>query len=147
METIGFIGGGNMAEAVIKGIITARIYPPENILVSDIKQDRLQYLANTYQLRTTTDNAEVSRTVDILVLSIKPQIMPDALQGIKGNISPDTLIISIAAGILIRKITDVLGHLPVIRVMPNTPALIGTGASGVFANDQAKPMLRKAQRR
>lgn len=146
MNMIGFIGGGNMAEALLKSLIETKLYPPENIFISDINSERLQYLSNTYKVRTTNDNKEVSQTVDILVLSIKPQVMADALQSIKDNTSSDSLVISIAAGVKVEKITNVLGNIGVIRVMPNTPALVGAGASAIFANDRAKPMLRYAER-
>jgi len=146
MDILGFIGGGNMAEALIKGITASNLYPPENIVVSDISTERLDYLTGQYRVRTDSDNSEISRTVDVLILSVKPQVMPKALESIKDNISPDTLVISIAAGIKIEKITNVLGNIALIRVMPNTPALIGQGASAIFANDRAKPMLRKAER-
>ncbi len=146
MDTIGFIGGGNMAEAIIKGIIAAKVYPPENIIASDIKSERLEFLKEHYRVRTTADNAELARSVDVLVLSVKPQNMSDALNSIKGSVNPDTLVISIAAGIQTKMIVSSLGNLGVVRVMPNTPALIGQGAAALYATDRAKPMLRKAQR-
>jgi pyrroline-5-carboxylate reductase len=146
MDVIGFIGGGNMAEALIKGVIAAKVYPPENIVVSDIRTERLELLRKQYKVRTTADNTALARSVDILVLSVKPQNMAEVLDGIKGSVNPDTLVISIAAGIKTRMITSALDNVGVVRVMPNTPALIGQGASALFATDRAKPMLRKAQR-
>ncbi|MGD9110137.1 MAG: pyrroline-5-carboxylate reductase [Phycisphaerales bacterium] len=146
MDTVGFIGGGNMAEALIKGMIAAKVYPAENIVVSDVLAERLEYLKKQYAVRTEADNASVARVVDILVLSVKPQKMTEALESIKGQLGPEALIISIAAGIKTNNITDVLGQMPVVRVMPNTPALIGEGASALYANDLAKPHLRKAER-
>jgi pyrroline-5-carboxylate reductase len=146
MDTIGFIGGGNMAEAIIKGVIAARVYPPENIIASDIKSERLDFLQKQYKVRTTSDNAELARSVDVLVLSVKPQNMADALNSIKGSVNLDTLVISIAAGIKTQMISSALGNVGVVRVMPNTPALIGQGAAALYATDRAKPALRKAQR-
>jgi pyrroline-5-carboxylate reductase len=146
MDTVGFIGGGNMAEALIKGLTAAKVYPPENIIVSDILAERLEYLKKQYAVRTEADNASVARVVDILVLSVKPQKMTEALESIKGQLGPEALVISIAAGIKTSNITDVLGQIPVVRVMPNTPALISEGASALYANDLAKPHLRKAER-
>ncbi|MBN1795771.1 MAG: pyrroline-5-carboxylate reductase [Sedimentisphaerales bacterium] len=145
MDTLGFIGGGNMAATLIKDIIKSKIYPPENILVSDIKPDRLKFLSNQYHVRTLSDNAELARQVDVLVLSVIPQVMNDVLEGIKGSVSSDLLVISIAAGITTEKITNALGNIAVIRVMSNTPAMISEGASAIFTNDRAKPMLRKAE--
>jgi len=145
METIGFIGSGNMAEALIKGIITARLYEPENILVSDIRPERLNFLAKEYHVQPVDKNANLAAKVDILILSVKPQNMTEALESIKDAIKQETLVISIAAGIKTAKIAEALGDMAIVRVMPNTPALIGEGASALFANDKAKPMLQKAK--
>ncbi len=144
METIGFLGSGNMAEALIKGVITAGVYRPENIFISDVRPDRLDFLAKNYGVQKADSNAALAGKVDILVLSVKPQNMTDALQSIKETIKTDTLIISIAAGIKVANITAVLGDMAIVRVMPNTPALIGEGASALFANEKAKKMLQKA---
>jgi pyrroline-5-carboxylate reductase len=145
MGTIGFIGSGNMAEALIKGIIAAGIYKPENIFVSDIRPERLGFLAKRYGVQKADGNAALAAKVDILILSVKPQNMTDALQGIKDAVGADTLIISIAAGVKVANIAAVLGDTAIVRVMPNTPALIGEGASALFANDRAKPMLEAAK--
>ncbi len=145
MDTIGFIGGGNMAEALIKGIIKAKLYKPKNIFVSDIKVERLAYLAKEYGVQTAGDNKLLAGKVDTLVLSVKPQTIADVLQSIKNCLKSGTLIISIAAGKKVAGISAVLGYVPIVRVMPNTPALIGEGASALFANEKAKPMLEKAK--
>jgi len=144
MDTIGFLGGGNMAEALIKGIVAAKVYAPENIFVSDIRPERLQLLAKEYHVQTADGNAALAANVDILVLSVKPQNMTEALRSIKDALKTDTLVISIAAGIKVANISDVLGDIAIVRVMPNTPALISEGASALFANDKAKPMMEKA---
>jgi len=144
VETIGFVGGGNMAEALIKGIISAKVYAPQNIFASDIRAERLDYLAKQYGVRTFSENAELAAKVDILILSVKPQKMAEALRSIKDVLKKDTLVVSIAAGKKIADITDQLGDMPIIRVMPNTPALIGQAASALFANEKAQPMLEKA---
>ena len=145
METIGFLGGGNMAEALIKGITAAKVYKPENIFVSDIRVERLDFLAKEYGVKTAEANSELAAKVDILVLSVKPQSMTEALESIAIVLKKDLLVISIAAGIKVANITDVLGDVAVVRVMPNTPALIGEGAAALFANNKAKPMLEKAR--
>ena len=145
METIGFIGSGNMAEALIKGIITAGVHKPGNIFISDIRPERLDFLAKRYGVQKADSNAALAAKVDILVLSVKPQNMTYALQSIKDAVGADTFVISIAAGIKIANIAAVLGDTAIVRVMPNTPALIGEGAGALFANDKAKPMLEKAK--
>jgi pyrroline-5-carboxylate reductase len=133
-----------MAEALIKGITGAQVYAPENIFASDIRPERLQLLAKQYQVQTVDSNPALAAKVDILVLSVKPQNMAEALQSIKDAFKPDTLVISIAAGVKVANITVVLGDIAIVRVMPNTPALISEGASALFANDKAKPMMEKA---
>jgi pyrroline-5-carboxylate reductase len=145
MSTIGFIGSGNMAEALIKGIITARLYKPANIFISDIRPQRLKQLAKKYKVKPAKDNRDLASKADIIVLSIKPQSMTEALGSIKDAISGRKLVISIAAGVKTSRIADVLGNVAIIRAMPNTPALIGEGASALFANAKAKTMLKKAK--
>ena len=144
MDTIGFVGSGNMAEALIKGIIAAKIYAPENVFVSDIRTERLELLADKYGVTAVENNAELAGKVEIVVLSIKPQNMTDALESIKAAVGPDKLVISIAAGIRLAKIAGVLGPVPIVRVMPNTPALIRQGAAALYANEKAIPMLDTA---
>ena len=144
MDTIGFVGSGNMAEALIKGIIAAKLYAPENVLVSDIRAERLEFLAGKYGVTAVESNAELAAKAKTLVLSIKPQNMADALQSIKDAIGSETLVISIAAGIKVTKIAAVLGDMAIVRVMPNTPALIAEGASALYANERAKSLLDKA---
>jgi pyrroline-5-carboxylate reductase len=87
VETIGFIGGGNMAEALIKGILAAKLYTPEDILVSDIRAERKEYLGKEYRVQPVEHNKELSSQVDILVLSVKPQQMNEALNSIAGSLS------------------------------------------------------------
>ena len=145
MDTIGFVGGGNMAEAMIRGIITAHVYQPVNIYVSDIRAERLKYLAEKYNVVTLGDNAELAEKVDILVLSVKPQNLIDALQSVKGRLKRDVLIISIVAGKKIANISAELGDVAIVRVMPNTPALVDEGASALFANEKAEHKVDKAR--
>ncbi len=144
VNTIGFIGGGNMAEALIRGIVAAEIYVPQNVLVSDIRSEQLEFLADNYGVMAAGSNSELTAKVETVVLSVKPQNMMDVLEGVKDSIGPETLVISIAAGIKVANLAAVLGEIAIIRVMPNTPALIGEGASALFANERARPLLEKA---
>jgi pyrroline-5-carboxylate reductase len=146
MDTIGFVGAGNMAEALINGLTKAEIYAPADILISDIKAERLKLLAEKYGVSIAQNNAELAAKVDILVLSVKPQNMNEALESIKDAFKQDTLVISIAAGIKTANVAAFLGDAAIVRVMPNTPALISEGASALFANEKAKPALDKARR-
>jgi pyrroline-5-carboxylate reductase len=146
MEIIGFLGSGNMAEALIKAILSANTYKPENIFISDIRQKRLDFLAKQFGVQKAKSNADLAEKVDILVLSVKPQNITEALHSIKSTVKQGSLIISIAAGIKISNITQVLGDRPIVRVMPNTPALVGQAATALFANQEARPMLQKAKK-
>lgn len=145
MDAIGFIGSGNMAEAMINGVLKANVYRPGLVYTSDVRPERLSYLREHYGVRTTKSNAELASKADILVLSVKPQNMTDALGSIKDAIKPDALIISIAAGIKTSNISAVLGDVAIVRVMPNMPAWVDEGASVLFANEKAKTKVEVAR--
>lgn len=147
---IGFIGAGNMGEAMVGALIRADIFSPAMIMMSDVYQDRLEYMRKTYGVTVMSDNFRLFSESDIIVLAVKPQQMGQVLGDIAGQkeyrISSRKRIISIAAGILIRKIEDALypplndasrQNLPIIRVMPNTPALVLAAMSGMSANRHA----------
>ncbi|HAO22252.1 MAG TPA: pyrroline-5-carboxylate reductase [Desulfobacteraceae bacterium] len=147
---IGFIGAGNMGEAMVGALIRADIFSPAMIMMSDVYQDRLEYMRKTYGVTVMSDNFRLFSESDIIVLAVKPQQMGQVLGDIAGQkeyrISNRKRIISIAAGILIRKIEDALypplndasrQNLPIIRVMPNTPALVLAAMSGMSANRHA----------
>ncbi len=144
MSTIGFIGSGNMAEALIRGILAAKVYVPQQVFSSDVRAERLKELASRYGVVPCDANAEVVKRSETVVLSVKPQVMSDALQSIQDFAGAGKLFISIAAGVRVARIAAALGDVPIIRVMPNTPALIGEGAGALFANERAKPLLERA---
>ncbi len=125
--TIGFIGSGNMGEAMIKGILGQGLVEPESIFASDPRDERLAYLREQYGIRTTTNNREVARAADILVLSIKPQVFPKVQKEINLDVRPDALVLSILAGVRMRSIANGLKHAIVVRAMPNTPGQFGAG--------------------
>lgn len=140
-KKIGFIGAGNMAEALIKGVITKRIIDPKNIRASDVVTQRLNYIRETYGIRTMQDNIKLVSESDMVVLAVKPGDVYPVLDQIKGHLNSKKLLISIAAGIRLTSIEKRLKKgSRVIRVMPNTPALIMEGASalskGTFAIDR-----------
>jgi pyrroline-5-carboxylate reductase len=146
MSTIGFIGAGNMAEAILQGIISAGLFQPGDVAVSDIRPERLEQLAAQYRISTFADNAQVAAYSDVLVLSVKPFVLAEALKSIQGHIKDDAVIVSIIAGKRLDAITAVLGDVPVVRVMPNTPALINQGASALYANARAQPQVQAIQK-
>lgn len=123
---IGFIGGGNMAEAMIKGMLNSNI---RDIMVSEPRDDRRLYLEKTYNVKTTHDNKEVVKSCNIVILAVKPQNMEDVTGEISNFISADKIIVSIAAGITLSYLTSKLKISKIIRVMPNTPALVLEGMS------------------
>ena len=145
METIGFIGSGNMAEAFINGVLKAGVYRPGKVYVSDVRPERIEYLREHYGVRTATDNAELASKVDVLVLSVKPQNMKAALEAITGHIDKDILVISIAAGIKTSLISSILGDIAIVRVMPNMPAWVREAASVLYANEKARKNVEKAR--
>lgn len=131
-KNIGFIGAGNMADALIKGLIKSRLYTPDRIAASDNDASKLKTRSETYGIRTYDSNRDLVHASSIIVLSIKPQVMRGVLSEIAGFLTPGYLIISIAAGITIDLIQDAIGNdKPIIRVMPNTPALIQRGISAL----------------
>ncbi len=139
-KCLGFIGGGNMAEAMIRGLLKARLLGPDDILVSDVAPERLAYLQQTFGVRTSQDNAEVAGKADIVLFAVKPQIMSPVLDGLLDVITEQKVLISIAAGISTRFITEKFpGKVRVVRVMPNTPALVLEGASALAPGADAMP--------
>jgi pyrroline-5-carboxylate reductase len=123
---IGFIGGGNMAEAIIKGIFGKR---GRDIMVSEPRDERRAYLEYTYKINTTSDNKEVVKSCNIIILAVKPQNMDSVSAEISDAISSDKIVVSIAAGITLSYLSSRLKTSKIIRVMPNTPALVQEGMS------------------
>lgn len=122
---IGFIGGGNMAEALIKGIVAKH---GKDIMVSEPRDDRRDYLEKMYHIKTTPYNKKVVKECTIIILAVKPQNMDEVSAEIS-DVSTDKIIVSIAAGIPISYLSSRLNTSKIIRVMPNTPALIQEGMS------------------
>ncbi len=135
--TIGFIGTGNMAEALIRGLVAAGVAAPEQIVGSDPRPERCEEMARKYGIRTTPDNVPIAREAEILILSVKPQVMAKVLEEIAPQIHPRALVISIAAGIPLAAIEGRLPKSRVVRTMPNTPALVGAGATAIAAGGHA----------
>jgi pyrroline-5-carboxylate reductase len=139
MQKIAFIGAGNMAEALISGIIEESIWGPRNILITDIRPERLDELEDTYGVQPHTA-ADAIAAADIIVLAVKPQQLPDLLQDIASEINlQEQCILSIAAGVKTVTIEDALGEgARVVRAMPNTPALVGHGAAALCGGQWAR---------
>ena len=130
-ERIGFIGGGKMAEALAKGIINARLSSVDKIIASDVDNKRCQILEKDTGIKTTQENKKVTSESDIIILAVKPNIIGSILKELKNDITPKHLVVSIAAGIPLDFIESALNKgCRVVRVMPNTPCLVGETAAG-----------------
>jgi pyrroline-5-carboxylate reductase len=137
-EKIGFIGAGNMANALIKGLIASGQYTPKQILASDSDPAKLRSLSKQYGIEGYTSNNDLVRKSTIMLVAVKPQVIRDVLKGVKDDVREEHLIISIAAGISTQLIRSLLDRdMPIIRVMPNTPALIQKGISALAPNKTA----------
>ncbi len=130
-ERLGFIGGGKMGEALVKGILRAKLVSADKIIVSDVDKKRCQILEKETGIKTTQENKKVTSGSDIIILAIKPNVMGDILEELKSDITPEHLVVSIAAGIPLSFIESFLNKgCRAIRVMPNTPCLVGETAAG-----------------
>ena len=140
---LGFIGAGNMASALVGGLL-AQGWPASHLWLSDSNAAQLAPHAER-GCKTVTDNAVLAASVDLLVLSVKPQVMADVLRPIAGVVqNRQPLILSIAAGIPSDSLVRWLGgDLAVVRAMPNTPALVQSGATGLFANARVSNEQRR----
>ena len=133
---IAFIGSGNMATALIQGLLARKTARPDELVATDVRADALAALQRDYGIATTAKNVDACGA-DILVLSVKPQVMPSVLAELAAHIAESTLVISIAAGVPLAAIESQLPGRRAIRVMPNTPALVGAGATALAAGTHA----------
>jgi pyrroline-5-carboxylate reductase len=122
-----FIGGGNMGEAMVKGLLDQRLIDPAAITITDTNPERLRLLAERYGVRALGNNLEAVADADVVVLAIKPQVLKKVAAELQGHIPPHALILSIIAGARIAALQKGFDHLPVARAMPNTPAQVGQG--------------------
>jgi pyrroline-5-carboxylate reductase len=137
-QTIAFLGAGNMAEALVKGLLRAGVAAPGEILCTDRRPERGPELVGAYGVRFTKSNVEAAREAGIVVLSVKPQVMNKLLDEIAPALDASKLVISIAAGVPIAAIERKVGHgVRIVRTMPNTPALVGAGATALSPGEHA----------
>jgi pyrroline-5-carboxylate reductase len=139
MTRLGIIGAGNMAEALVAGIVKARLLDPSKVLVSDVKDERLKHLATRYKVKTTGNNLDVIRDNETVLIAVKPQQLKEVLDEVGGAVGDHHLIVSIVAGVPVRSIENRVGRgAAVIRVMPNTPALVQETAAGIALGSRAR---------
>jgi pyrroline-5-carboxylate reductase len=139
---IAFIGGGNMAKSLIGGLIN-KGFSSRYICVSDPVKENLDQLNRKFGIATALDNSIAAKDVDLMVLCVKPQILESVCKELQASLNQTPPVISIVAGIPLSLLMDWLGEdTPIIRCMPNTPALVQNGAAGMFANQKVDKKLR-----
>jgi pyrroline-5-carboxylate reductase len=141
--TISFIGSGTMAEAMIYGLVSQDIVNPKQIIASGPRLERGERLTERHGIHTTTDNRRAAEDGQIVVLSVKPQVLKDVMPEIRGHLRHQDLILSIIAGMPIELIANGLAHAAVVRAMPNTPAQIGQGITVWMATPQVGENQKK----
>ena len=135
-KKVGFLGAGNMGEAMIRGLLKAGTVPAEDIFAADVRLDRLQQLGKLYGIHTLSDNSLLVKRVDVVILAVKPQIIHSVLKEVGSAVTPKKLVISVAAGVpTVALRADLPKGVRLIRVMPNTPALVLEGMTAVAKAD------------
>jgi len=139
-KKIGFIGCGNMARAIISGLVNSGLIAPANILVWDRKAETNQQMAQQYGISAAESAEALAREADILFGAVKPNVILKVLSDLAGVMKKDALVVSIAAGVTLDSLAGVLGHdRKIVRVMPNTPALVNEGMTSVTPNVLVEP--------
>lgn len=146
IRTLGVVGAGVMAEAMIAGLLRRGLVARERVLCSHPRAERARELEGRYGVTVVANNAEVARRADILVLAVKPQVLPSVLRELAGAVRSDTVVMSIVAGASTAALAARLDHNAIIRVMPNTPAQIGAGVSVWFATPEVSPAAKSDAR-
>lgn len=135
MKKIGFIGCGNMAQAMIGGIVKSGIFSGRDIIVSDLNEDNLAAARERYGITAAANNIECAESADILILAVKPNLYERVISEISGRAKKDVVVVTIAAGRSIESTEKAFGReIKVVRVMPNTPSLVGEGMSSLCIN-------------
>jgi pyrroline-5-carboxylate reductase len=133
MKGLGFIGAGNMGEAMLRGVLAAKLLPAERVFVHDSRAERGAELAGRFGVTIAATTAELLGRCDTVVFAVKPNVLPDVLAALPAGRPSGTLFISIAAGTKAFVLLEALGReSAVVRAMPNTPALVGMGATGLY---------------
>jgi pyrroline-5-carboxylate reductase len=145
-RTIVFVGPGVMAEAIAAGLVERAGWPPEAIVMSGPRPERLRDLAARLGVRTQEDSRQAAAEANVVVLSVKPQTLPEVVEGLAGGIPPGALVLSIVAGARLADLSRRLQHAAIVRVMPNTPAQVGQGISVWAATAQADDSQRQQAR-
>ena len=145
-STLSVIGAGVMAEAIIAGVLERKLVPAASIIASHPRADRRSALSEKHGIQVTADNVDAARRGDVVVLGIKPQVMPGVLSELRGSLAPGKLVISIIAGATTQTLRRGLDHGALVRVMPNTPAQIGEGVNIWYATPETTEAHREQAR-
>ncbi len=138
---VGFLGVGNLAQAIIKGLIENKTLPPSHIFAANRSPGKLQKVADTYGIQAMATNEDVINACDVVILAMKPQDLAAAIDPISSAFSDGQIVISLAAGFNLRSLEKRLPHCRIARLMPNTPSLISRGVLGyVVADDEDKAL-------
>ncbi len=148
---IGFVGGGQMCEAILAGLLAGG-YAPGSLFVTDVNEDRLLYLRETYKVCTVLSGetgegaVKLSQMCGVLMLCLKPQVAPAAVPQFAAKLPKDLLVISIMGGLTLEQLEEMMPNSPVVRAMPNTPMLLGKGVAALCkGKSAAKSDLRRAE--
>lgn len=140
---IAFIGGGAMAEAIIKGVIAGGLVDPENIAVGNRTQKRCDYLNRVYGVKAVTDNKAAAKGADLVIFAVKPQVAPVAItQDLVSCFKKDAWVLSIMGSVTIEQLHAYAPGFPVIRTMPNTPLAVGAGMTAIAPDDRASEAMK-----
>ena len=141
---LGIIGAGNMGSSILKGVTSSNFLENKNIAIFDLNNEKIEELSKEYGVKKAENENELAKESDILILSVKPNIVPKVLDKIKDNLSEKTIVLSIAAGISINFIENIIGdNKKIIRAMPNTPAQIMEGMTAVSFNKNIEESEKK----
>ena len=133
---LGFIGTGNMASAIMGGIIKNQIIPANDIIGADVMEAGRERVKEQFKIQVTADNHEVINSSDIVILSVKPQFYAEIIAEIKNDVREDQIIITIAPGKTLAWLKEQFGkNVKIVRTMPNTPALVGAGMTAACPNE------------
>lgn len=133
---IGFVGAGNMTQALIKGLVESKEIKPDHILVSNRTAGKLLKLSEQFKVQTRSHNQEIIAECDVVILAVKPQDFSAALEGLSGHFNKNQIVISLAAGIPLDSLEKQIPSGRLVRLMPNTPSLIGRGVIGFISLDE-----------
>lgn len=128
-ERLAVIGCGAMGEAMVKGLLVKELVPPEQIVASNPREERVRELVERYAIRATTSNRDAASGASIVTLAVKPQFFQEVVEDLDSVLDPSTLVLTIVAGVKMKRVSEGLATPKVVRVMPNTPGQIGHGIS------------------